>query len=124
MKKVFFSLVIIFTLSSHSRSFGQVYTDEALYANGQKDYDNGDWQYAAVYLFALIQKNPQVFVTDASFKAEVTKAFDFAMTQLRSQVANSNQFLSQRSQPQHGVGSSQQGLGYKPPLRNTNTVKF
>ena len=124
MKKIFFSLLIIFVIGSQCKCFCQLYSEASLYANGIKNYNNNNWQYASVYLFALIQKNPGTFATDPSFKKEVTDAFDWAMTQLRDQVSNSKKYIAQKSQPTNGVGSSQQGLGYKPPLRAANTVNL
>jgi hypothetical protein len=122
MKKKFFCLLVIFIIGAECNCFGQVFYSEAsLYENGIKDYNNNDWQYASIYLFALIQKNPDAFATDPSFKKEVIAAFDHAMTQLRGQVSNSKKLLAQLSDP----GSSQAGLGQKaPPLRPANTVNL
>jgi hypothetical protein len=125
MKKKFFYLMIVFTLGIQYNCFCQLYTEDGLYENGIKDYNNGDWQYASIYLFALIQKNPQAFTDDPSFKTEVTKAFDYSMTNLRSQVANAKTYSAQQSQPKDGVGPSQQGLSSPPPpLRPANQVNL
>lgn len=124
MKKRIFCLLVIFTLGTKCTCFCQVYSEVSLYENGIKNYNNNNWQYASVYLFALIQKNPNSFATDPSFQKEVIAAFDYAMTQLRSQVSDAKKYIAQQSHTDDGIGSSQSGLTYKPPLRPANTVNL
>jgi DNA topoisomerase VI subunit A len=118
-------VLLIFSL----KSYGQLNTIEVLYANGHLNYENSNWQYASVYLFAIIQRNPEIFKTDLNFKKEVVGAFDYSMSQLRDELDELKKLKKLKLQADNnsgsGIGSSNQGLTVPPPtLRKPSSVIF
>lgn len=104
----------------------QVMSDDAIYANGQQTYAARDWRYAAVYLFAYIQKNP-ASMSNEPFRKEVVKAFDFSMDKLKQQTLEINRLRNQvanyQKKENSGIGVSEQGLETSPPpLRKPSLI--
>lgn len=126
MKKLFFIVAFIVCFGLYSNVYGETYSDAGLYANGVKNYNNNNWQYATIYLFALIQRNPKAFTSDPAFKQEVITAFDESMKRLAQQVSNSNVLIAQQTKkpPTDGLTASQSSLESKPPLRPANQVRL
>ncbi|RYZ53442.1 MAG: hypothetical protein EOO14_15515 [Chitinophagaceae bacterium] len=118
--------IVTVLLITHLQLPAQVMSDEVIYANGQQTYAARNWRYAAVYLFAYIQKNP-ASMSNETFRKEVVKAFDFSMEQLNQQTQEVNRLRNQVANYQKNVNSelgvSEQGLeSSPPPLRNPSLV--
>lgn len=94
-------------------------SNDALYANGYKEYTAHDWPYAAVYLFAYIQRNPTAFADDPGFKTEVVAAYNHSIQALNKQVSDlrscRDQVASLTKKAEDGVASITQGLETTPP---------
>ena len=123
------AVFIFFFLGTGQSISGQVLSNEALYANGHKTYNDANWQYAAVYLYALLQRNPDAFRTDPAFKKEVHEAYNHSIGKLNQQVVDlkncRSQVASLTKRNDDDQGSTSAGLGTKPPrLRPPSTVRF
>lgn len=107
-------------MSFSANSFAQVMSDKALYANGHKYFNERNWQYASIYLFAYQQRNPEALANDPNFQKELTKAFDHCMASLSDDLTDlkkcNAEVASLKRKLGNGVGSFTQGLETPPPV--------
>jgi hypothetical protein len=104
--------LLLVSKSAHSDT--QRYSDSQLIQIGQDVYNKGDYVAASMFLFAYIQKNPQALSTNSQFTAEVQKAYQFSLDEVRK-AWNTHQTAPSQASNQQGVGKVTQGLGTAPP---------
>jgi hypothetical protein len=101
-------IAFLFCLPVHA----QIYSDDQLLDYGIHSYDEGNYPRAAVFLFAFIQRQPDMMTQDQNFAKSVHEAYQYSQMRLDSkwQVAESPQ-----QQPQLGTSRTTSGLTVQPP---------
>src|SRR5438132_2778322 len=61
----------------------QVYASEQLFKMGQDAYSGYDFVAASVYLYAYMQKTPDLAATQPQHAAEVQKAYEYSVDKVR-----------------------------------------
>jgi hypothetical protein len=117
--RLFLLLILTSLLTSTLHSQTQRYSDDQLVSIGQDVYRKGDYAAASLFLFAYIQKNPELMSTDAEFAAEVQKAYQYSLDQVRSALSERDRLKVQVAAQAHdGIGSTTSGLHEAPPPLN------
>src|SRR5262245_57305380 len=109
------TMALLSQFSTPVYSEAQRYSDSQLIQIGQDVYSKGDYVGALMFLFAYIQKNPQVLSTNPQFRAEVQTAYEFCLRQVRSAWDSRQVASSASATNQSGVGSKISGMGSAPP---------
>lgn len=100
--------IFLFGLPAHA----QVYSDDLLFDYGIQRYDQADYPRAAVFLFAYIQRQPDMMKQDQTFAKSVHDAYQYSQMQLDSKWQAA---ASPEQQSQSGIGRTTAGLTVPPP---------
>ena len=76
----FFFLYYILSIF-YTQLSAQVYSDDQLFEKGSSYYNQNDFLNAAVYLFAYIQRTPQLIANNSDFATQVRTAFNYSLQQ-------------------------------------------
>jgi hypothetical protein len=106
---LFMAIGVSLGLASSLHSQTQRYTDDQLLRIGQDVYLKRDYVGASLFLFAYIQKNPQLMSTNAELSSQVQSAYQYSLNQVRSAWT-----VSLKAQGDAG-GSTTSGLSSPPP---------
>ena len=94
----------------------QVYASEQLFKMGQDAYSGYDFVAASVYLYAYMQKTPDLAATQPQHAAEVQKAYEYSVDKVRHALTERDNLKKQlASASNNGVGSTTAGLELPPP---------
>jgi hypothetical protein len=94
----------------------QTYSSEQLFKMGQDAYNARNYVDAAVYLYAYMQKTPDLGTTQPQHAAEVQKAYEYSVDKARSAVTERDSLKKQlASAPHDDRGSTTAGLEMPPP---------
>jgi hypothetical protein len=108
-------LVLVFAPLSHAQT--QVYSEDDLVRIGNDVYKKGDYIGASLFLFAYIQKNPELMVSNADWAKQVQRNYQYSLDQARQAWNERDQLQAQARQQaaRSGLGSTTAGLTQAPP---------
>jgi hypothetical protein len=111
-------LLLLLPVLVCSRSECQIYSDDQLVQMGNAKLQGYDFPMASVYLFAYIQRNPQLMSTHPDFAKDVQKGYQYALDQVNQTTRERDQLKGQLAQARaqaDGKGMSQQEIRERPP---------
>jgi hypothetical protein len=102
-------------LLSHAQT--QVYSTDDLVRIGNDVYTKGDYIGASLFLFAYIQKNPDLMTSNPDWAKQVQRNYQYSLDQVRKAWNERDQLQAQARQAaaRQGVGSTSSGLTQAPP---------
>ena len=101
-----------------SRSECQILSDDQLVQRGNDKLQSSDFPRAAVYLFAYMQRNPQLMSTYPKFAQEVQDGYEYAINQVIQTIKERDQLkvaLANARAESSGTGMSQSEIRQPPP---------
>jgi hypothetical protein len=120
MKKIA-TLLLILPLLKGVSSIAQVLPDEKLYEKGYNEVQNRRWPTAAAYLYAYIQRNPVIFVTDKNYEKQIKDAYFSSFNNIESEknsllneINRLNTKIKNLEARLGGPASTSQGLSWQP----------
>ncbi len=96
-------------------SQAQVYSSEQLFKMGQDAYVARNFVDSALYLYAYMQKTPDLSTTEPQHAEEVQKAYDYSVRMVRSAVVERDRLKKQLASMPQNEGSTTAGLEMPPP---------
>jgi len=111
-------LLLLLPVLVCSRSECQIFSDDQLVQMGNDKLRSSDFPMASVYLFAYIQRNPQLMSTHPKFAKEVQVGYQYALDQVIQTIKDRDQLKGQLAQARaeaDGKGMSQAEIRQQPP---------
>jgi hypothetical protein len=111
-------LLLLLPVLVCSRSECQIYSDDQLVQMGTDKLKSSDFPMASVYLFAYIQRNPQLMSAHPKFAKEVQVGYQYALDQVNQTIKERDQLKGQLAQARaeaDGKGMTQAEIRQPPP---------